>query len=221
LHLPAKRSNALSLIAFFNPFIFAVSYFAFPAHQNVNCIHEACFPGLDDWTGPIYSVLFWLAIFLVHLILGRQFERFFSRTELTAEKTRLVRRAAVAVFTACLALAAWDTRYKLSLPQFRCVNGPQTPPVQTTCRFTLDFEPEKMLLAYRVKNASAVNQLCTTTLVLEGIEIALETDVRLAASETRNIRSEVPYPNQSVTASLAAHCIPDSGEPRSKASLPR
>jgi hypothetical protein len=209
VHLPAQPSNALKLISIFNPVIFGVSYFFFPKEQNVNCIHEPCFAGTKGWDTPLYSVLFWLAIFVPHLFIGRQLERFFSRRRFTPEQVALSNKAAIAVMVGCVALAGWDTRYKLSLPQFRCVKGETGSPVEASCRFTLDFEPEVMLLAYKMENRTGEPQVCSSKLIVEGKEIGLDENIALRPNETQYLKTEVPYPSRSVTASLGADCTPN------------
>jgi len=92
--LPRKPNNSLQLVLIWNPLIFGVSYFAFPASQNINCIYEPCIPGLADYGGAIYSLLFWLAVFLVHILLVIKIDKFF----LALDVDLLFKRKAVHAF---------------------------------------------------------------------------------------------------------------------------
>ncbi len=69
-----KRGSAVARVALFNPLIFGVSYFVFPASANINCIHTSCVPTLP-WSGPVYAFGFWLVIFIIHLAVAWGLER--------------------------------------------------------------------------------------------------------------------------------------------------
>lgn len=205
IHLPQQKSNALLLIAIFNPLIFGVSYFVFPATQNVNCIHEPCFPGLTDWAGPLYSFLFWFIIFLVHLAIGYNLENFLVKKPLSDQfKTRSLYLFWSICFLACVS-ATFDTRYRLSLPSFKC-SSTQLPHMEVNCGFTLDNNPQKMLFTYKMKNLKNRRQICSAYFDLEGQQIPLHQEFRVLEMENKRLEVVLPYPAKSVEVTLKASC---------------
>jgi hypothetical protein len=205
IFLPQKKSNTLLLIPIFNPLIFGVSYFFFPATQNVNCIHEPCFPGLTHWAGPLYSFLFWLIIFLMHLLIGYKFENFFVSTQFSESSKQ---KALFIFFGFCLLAtvsAALDTHYRLSLPSFRCRSSSLSQ-MDANCGFTLDYRPQKMLFVYKMKNRSPTPQMCSTYFELGSQTISLHQEFTVQGLENKRLEVVLPYPNQSVVVDLKAVC---------------
>lgn len=205
IYLPQKKSNALLLISIFNPLIFGVSYFFFPRSQNVNCIHEPCFPGLTHWAGPLYSILFWLIIFLVHLLIGYYLENFLVKTSYTEKfKTRSLFAFWALCLLACLS-AFFDTRYRLSLPSFRC-HSTKLPNLEANCGFTLDSSPQQMLFTYQLKNLSKKDQTCSAFFELGNDHIPLHQNIFIPEKENKRLEVVLPYPKKSVEVSLKALC---------------
>jgi hypothetical protein len=205
IYLPPKKSNALLLISIFNPLIFGVSYFLFPASQNVNCIHQPCFPGLVDWAGPLYSFVFWGIIFLVHLGIGYTLENFLSRAQFSAA----FKRRALWVFVAFCSLACvnatLDTRYRLSLPSFTC-NSTSLSSLQVKCGFTLDAGPERMKFNYSLKSLTSKPQVCFTYFTLEGQTIPIHSNLFVFPEQELKTNVIIPYPKKSVEVNLSADC---------------
>lgn len=203
--LPQKKSNTLTLIAIFNPFIFGVSYFVFPPAQNVNCIHQPCFPGLVHWAGPLYSFLFWGIIFLVHLLIGYRLENVFTQTPFTDTfKKRALWVFWVFCGLSCLT-AFFDTRYRLSLPRFTCSSQSQKN-VSVECGFTLDDSPGKMSLNYRLINQTSDAQFCTSYLELDKNIIPMHFNALLLDKEKKRLKTVIPYPKSDVHVVLKADC---------------
>lgn len=206
-YLPKKNSNALTLIAIFNPLIFGVSYFAFPARQNVNCIHTPCFPGLDDWAGPLYSFLFWFVIFLMHLFIGRSIEGWFRRHDFSepAKKKALV-GFAVGMFAA-VTISFVDIGYKKSLPSFRCLEEPMQKGAVASCGFTLDGKPNEMAFVYHLKNKESQKKVCTVMAKTKNLTIPLQSNVELEANAEKEFRTFIEYPKHNLLTVLSAECI--------------
>lgn len=205
IFLPQKKSNTLLLITIFNPLIFGVSYFFFPSTQNVNCIHEPCFPGLQHWAGPLYSFLFWFIIFLMHLLIGYKFEKFFVSTQFS-NKTK--QKALFLFFGFCLLAtvsAVLDTQYRLSLPSFRCRSSSLTK-MEANCGFTLDYRPQKMLFIYKMNNHSLNPQMCSTYFELGSKTIPLHQEFTVQGLENKRMEVVLPYPNHSISVDLKAVC---------------
>ncbi len=70
-----KRGSPVARVAFFNPFIFGVSYFAFSAEKNINCIHRSCVDSLSYLRGPAYAFTFWFVLYVIHLLVARRLEK--------------------------------------------------------------------------------------------------------------------------------------------------
>ena len=205
IFLPQKKSNTLLLISIFNPLIFGVSYFLFPPGQNVNCIHQPCFPGLVHWAGPLYSFLFWGIIFLVHLLIGSRLEKYFTETPFS----ETYKKRAFAIFVGFCLLsclnAYFDTRYRLSLPRFTC-SSESLEKVTVDCGFTLDDSPGKMLLNYRLINHLDKEQLCSTHLELAKERIPMHQNFLLLPQQKKRLESVLPYPDHNVHVVLKAEC---------------
>ena len=205
IFLPTKKSNALLLISIFNPFIFAVSYFLFPASQNVNCIHEPCIPSLVDWRGPTYSMVFWSVIFTVHLLIGAGFEKYFSRKVFnTAFKKRALNLFLVFCLFALVQVVI-DTRYRLSLPSFKC-ESESLPLMKVACGFTLDHAPNQMKFVYRMTNLENKIQQCSTFLILKNQEIPLHQYFFVSPLERKRLEVVLPYPDKDISVTLSARC---------------
>jgi hypothetical protein len=203
--LPPQKSNALLLISIFNPLIFAVSYFAFPPTQNVNCIHAPCFPNLAQWAGPAYSLGFWAAIFLAHLLIGYSLEKYLSEASFSEPFKRKVSLGFVFFMAVACASACWDTRYRLSLPSFKC-RSLSSNDMEVQCRFTLDYTPQNMLFVYRLKSLKPTPQRCSSFFDFEGQTIPLQKQFVVQGFENKQLDVVVPYPPKNVEILLHAKC---------------
>lgn len=206
-YLPPRKSNAMKLIMIFNPFIFAVSYFAFPKVQNINCIHEPCFPGLVQWAGPTYSILFWASIFAVHLFIGSRLERYFSTVKVSQTHRRVALQGFLVVTFLAVSLALWDTKYKLSLPALTCLDAKTEDPVYLKCRYTLDYAPNIMVFNYVLKNSSSAPQLCSTKMKINGTSLVMDEGVILSPNEEKKMNVLLNYPATNSQAVLGLDCM--------------
>lgn len=207
IYLPKQRSNSLKLILIFNPLIFGISYFVFPPVQNVNCIHEPCFPSLQHWAGPVYSFLFWLSVFAVHIVIGIYLENFFYRLKVTKQVKKFARQVFVWVTLLAIGIASWDTVYKMKLPSLKCTSFDDGQ-IAVECRYTLDYSPGVMLFNYRARNGMQIAQSCTTKMRLNGVDSVMDTELLLAADEERKGSVLLPYPKDHSRVQLLAQCKP-------------
>lgn len=208
-YLPQKKSNAMTLILIFNPLIFGVSYFFFPEGQNINCIHEPCFPSLSHLAGPVYSLVFWVSVFAVHLLIGSRLEHFFSTIKIKKVHRTFALQGFCAVTALAVFLAAWDTKYKLSLPALDCVGG-KSDKVALNCSYTLDYEPGVMRFNYVLKNTGHQPQICQTKMRLEEKEFVMDEKVLVYPKEKRKLDVLLKYPSKNTTAFLGVECRVES-----------
>ncbi len=205
-YLPKKNSNALTLISIFNPLIFGVSYFAFPARQNVNCIHTPCFPGLDYLAGPMYSFTFWFVIFLMHLAIGYSIENWFRKHDYSAlAKMKAVGAFAVSIFAA-LFISYVDIGYKKSLPRFECRQEQNQTGAEASCGFTLDGKPNEMAFVYRLKNKEREPKVCAVMARTRDITIPLQHNIVLGPNAEMEFRTFIEYPKHNLVTVLSADC---------------
>lgn len=209
--LPRKKSNALTLIAIFNPLIFGVSYFAFPAHQNINCIHSACFRGLD-LSGPAYSITFWLVVFALHLIIGAVLEKYFAKREFNF----VFRDRALLSFYAVMLLAVgfsfMDTVKKSEAPQFRCADSKTSVnDVKLSCRYSRPYDKDTFVLTYTAENQGRIGKVCEIRIKGLGKERVLHRGVSLGVEESRDLNVTLPHPSHDTQALLNATCRGLSG----------
>lgn len=210
-HLPKEKSNASTLIAIFNTLIFAVSYFIFPAHQNINCIHEPCFPGLESWSGPLYSFSFWLAIFLAHLGIAHLLENYFSKKRITVAMKVRAKKGFYACAVFVVAISLWDIRYFSALPKFACRPSEMGDAVSVSCGFTLDYVPGEMLFNFQARNQTQEPLFCQMKMhakFADGREadLVLHEGTLLKAGESQKIYTPISYPPASVVGTLVANC---------------
>lgn len=207
--LPSKsKSNALRLVCFFNPLIFGVSYFVFPASQNINCIHESCMPALQSWSGPAYSLTFWALIFGAHILCCLGFEAWFAKMKRSEFRNRRYSQAFAGFVVAALGLSAWDVQYRMTLPSLNCADATENAQVRIGCGYTLDHSDGNMNFVYRIKNKSQTGLVCSTRAKTQFAEFAMNENLGLAPGESRNVRLVLPYPDVSVTVTLSADCHP-------------
>ncbi len=207
--LPSKqKSNALRLIGIFNPLIFGVSYFVFPAAQNINCIHTSCMPALQNWTGPVYSLTFFAVIFAAHILCCLAFENAYAKLKRNQPRRRRLIHAFAGFVVAAIGLSAWDVQYRSTLPNLTCADAFETPFVRVACGYTLDHSDGNMNFVYRIKNKSTAGMICSTKAKTQLAEFNLNQNVALAPNEHRNMRLVLPYPDVSVNVALSADCQP-------------
>jgi len=207
-HLRHKHDLPVPAVIATNAFIFGLSYFAFPASQNVNCIHEPCLWSLEHWKGPVYSIVFPSIVCLGCLGMMAAIRRAHDRLRPTRADRALALKAYVAVCALGLLVTLVDIRYKLSLPAFACTEAPAEAQVEARCRFTLEHGPREMSLSYRLSNQGTGPAVCSPALTLEGNFVSLGGPVYLAPSQSMDLRGTVPYPAGRAEGYLRTGCSP-------------
>lgn len=189
-----------------NAFIFGMSYFAFPASQNLNCIHEPCLPALEKYRGPVYSLLFFAAVCAGCLLLSEVARRKLAKIKLRKADRELAFTAYGIVCALALVMTAIDVRHKLSLPRFACADGPVTGEVDVRCRFTLEHAPRVLALTYHIRNLASEPRECRTFLEHDGKKEPMDERVRVEGRGEKDVRTLLAYPDGNVTARLTAEC---------------
>lgn len=203
---PKNRSWLYVIVGSF--LICGASYFFFSREENVNCIHEPCFPSVASWGGVLYTIVFFILITGVSLAISWGSDRFFGKIVAPRVKVKPV----LATYFAFVALAALvtlaDVTYKSSLPSFRCEKPMEDSRIKIDCRYTYEFDDNLMKLAYRVTNKTSSPMTCTTQLDYYGQYEPLHPNVALPAHSSRTLAMLIPYPKKSVVARIAASCVP-------------
>jgi hypothetical protein len=207
-YLPQKKNDTLKLIAIFNPFIFAVSYFVFPAYQNVNCIHQACFASLSDWEGPIYSISFWAVVFAMHLLIGSQLDRLLLGLKINAKTQSAALKTFGVVAALALAIVVQDTHYKMSLPTFACNEASEAGGVTSGCQYTKVHYTGEFMLTYYLQNDTAEVQYCKVGLTMGPDFELLNTGATVMAGSRLQLNAPVAVPTHDVTAKVVTKCKP-------------
>lgn len=204
--LGKKQSESLKLVAIANPLVFAISYFAFPAAQNINCTHSACMNHLPAWAGPSYAIAFWVAIFCAHLAATYGFEMFFSGLKRSTKTENLFVKGFAGVMVLAVGVSAWGLHYKKTLPGLAC--GPATDDGVTkiACGYTTDSSPGNLVFNYHVKNKTGNGLICRTRAKTQYTEFVLNEGVELAPGELKKVSQVLPYPDATVDVSLSADC---------------
>ncbi len=210
LYLPQKKNHTLGLIAFFNPFIFGISYFAFPASQNINCIHEACFPGLN-WKGPLYALLFWGVCYVLHLGLGWWLDKFLLNLKITPQKQRVALAGFSVYCLMAFGFAVQDTRYKLTLPSFVCAPPEIYNGVRSGCQYTRLHHGGEFMLTYFVENTVNEGRFCKVKLVTPKAEKLLSEGVPLPEPMKILQNSLLDNPTEDTLVKIVADCGPMPG----------
>jgi len=206
--LPQTKNHTLKLIAFFNPFIFGVSYFAFSSSQNINCIHRACFPGLVNWNGPLYSFLFWGVIFLIHLALGRAIDRFFLGLHISP---LMQQRALAGLGIVCMfgvGVAVRDTHYKLSLPAFACDKPTREKDVVSGCVYTRVMPQNQTMVTYYLENQASEARFCRVHLLLGEKDLMLSEGVTVSDNARVEQNGIFDNPTENVVGKIVSDCSP-------------
>ncbi|MBI4404277.1 MAG: hypothetical protein HY537_08955 [Deltaproteobacteria bacterium] len=205
-YLPRKGLRPYPLIAFFNPFIFAVSYFCFPANQNINCIHEACVQSFEHLSGPAYSLSFWAFTFVLNLVLANPIDRFFNPEIWSVRIRSIVSVCLKGAVMAGIGLTILDTSYKLSLPSLNCLDAKTEGDVDVACRYTRYQSPSELVLAYRATNHSVFRTVCTTTIAFDGVETPLNDSIVIEGQSSLDLSTVVPSPSSDTLLSFKSSC---------------
>ena len=204
--LPKQKGyNTTKIILLSSAFIFSSSYFLFPPEQNLNCIRESCFPNLERWKGPVYSLIFVVIVTLVCIGLAHFIEKFHKKNLIQKYKT-------IAVFVFCMVFLAsvWitsaDISYKRTLPKFKCSSIFEDSKINLYCKYNTEFKNEQIWLVYTIKNKLLKSITCTSKIYINGEDGIMHSNLHLEANKKYNIGFILPYPKEDATARLSALC---------------
>lgn len=207
LVMPAGRDGAVKKAAILNPLIFAVSYFAFGSGQNVNCIQRSCFPGMESWSGPLYSIAFWLLLFSLNLLVAWLMESHLLPLLREAKPVRRQIGAAMgAVCVLALGLFAMDVSLKSSLPVVECAQSNSDEEASVGCRYISSHGPQELLVAYRASNRSPASALCEVEMVVDGKATLLHEQLPLEPHSHLDYMVAVARPEGSARFAFQSRC---------------
>jgi hypothetical protein len=201
-----KPSNAVRITSIATPLVLATSYWLFPAARNVNCVHQACVAGLQQWDGLAYTTAFAVTLFGAHLIATAWLEGVFNGLKRTPKRRKIM----VESFAGALALAccfsAWDSHYKLTLPALACGPAMENGLVKIGCDYTQASRPGSLIFAYKLQNKTQNAIVCRTQATTQYNAFVLDKAVTLAPGQSRKMGQVLPYPDVSVDVALSAAC---------------
>jgi hypothetical protein len=212
--LPKSRMSAVKKSLIGNPFIFGVSYFVFPATQNVNCIHRACFPGWDNWTGPIYSIGFWLVLYGLHIAVAYALENkvlpYFTKT---FDARKFIIRSMEVVCAVSVLMIGVDVTYKNSLPQISCAEqASATDAAAVSCRYVAFSTRESLTVDYRAINPTASRMLCHVEMQMGENTTVLHDQLPLDPHADAEFQTSIDTPTESLKISIRSRCEADGNQ---------
>ncbi len=187
----------------FQATIWAISYFAFPTHQNINCIHAPCSSLPWDLTERGYRFAFISLLLLLNLVAAWVFYRNPIRQPRNSKRFR----AGFAIAgLALVCLSALDvTRWALQ-PHFRCAPPFEDENVRIGCDYTLEHGSNQMMLVYSVFNKAQNPRFCFSRIALNGDEQPLHDEIWAEPRTETEIWVAMPHPTTTTTAKLSARC---------------
>lgn len=201
------KGSAVKKALLFNPLIFGVSYFVFPADQNVNCIHRSCFPGYESLQGPLYALGFWGAIFIVHLAVAWALE---SRVFPFLRANFLAKRAVFSMmvgfcFLGCF-LTYQNIQVRAAIPVAKCDN--QTiGSVGVQCSYLKFSSKESLVMAYRAVNLSHSRVLCRVEMTGHGARQLLHEQLPLEPESSLQLEVLLDTPKENTALRLDYWCV--------------
>ncbi|NBV51155.1 hypothetical protein EBR78_08065 [bacterium] len=204
--LPRVRNHTLLLSAIFNPFIFAVSYFAFGADKNVNCIHSSCLPGLIPGEGPVFAVLFWAGVFAIHMAIAYGMDRFFLNLDLKVHQQKFVHASFAVGLLAALGFSVHDVQYRMAMPKFACLSETTRDGISTGCKNTKPYMSDEFLINYFIKNDGIYDQVCQVVLDVDGKEIVPQEPGNLMIGAAYTESHPLPLPDKDMTVAVKSKC---------------
>ena len=211
--LPKVKNHTLLLSAIFNPFIFAVSYFVFDSEKNVNCIHNSCLPNFIPGQGPLFSVLFWAAIFTIHMLIAFAMDRFFLNLKIKPQSERWVHAGFALGFLVAVGFSIQDINYRLSLPKFACSGESSVDSVVTGCKNTKPYMGQEFLITYFIENRGIYDQVCQVDMILNGKAITVQEPTNLLMGRNYSQSYPIPLANEDMVVAVKPICrrISDRG----------
>lgn len=203
-----EKKVPMWVVVFINALIFGVSYFVFPAAQNINCIHAPCAPAIQHWAGTTYSIAFFAIVCSFCLAVSRGLFCFYRRVRPGPRGKAQLTWLFIVFCLLGVAVSVYDVRYKRSIPAFSCAEPFEDDRVRVACDFTLDHAEKVMALVYRVDNRLDRTQLCTSFLEHDGQNEVLSSGIVVGARKKLKLTTFVSYPTEEVRAHVWADCRP-------------
>lgn len=209
--LPKEKKQlekTLGYILFFHVSIWTVSYFAFPAYQNINCVQGPCMEGLR-LNGWMYTFVFIGTLFVVNLVLAWGLNQLSFRA-LKGQKQKRREKFVFNVVAGCvgvlLLLTAFDWNTWRKSPHFRCETAYEDNAVRVGCDYTVEWGADKMMLVYSVLNKASHPRFCDSRIRVNGEEQPLHEGIWAEPKTPTEIWVVVPKPSVETSARLIAKC---------------
>lgn len=196
--------RVLTYIAAFHLFIWPVSFWLFPDHQNINCVHGPCFVwahGLSLW---LYRTLYIGTLILANGLAAWGIQNWKAPKGKNFERSTAHALAGLAVFFTVA--TAWDCFAWTRQPHFRCQAPYEDEHVRIGCDYTSEWGSDKMMLAYSVFNKAKEPRFCTSRISMNGDEKPLHEDIWAEPGAKTEIWVVLPNPAADISARLLAHC---------------
>ncbi len=212
--LPKSKMSAVKKSLIGNPLIFGVSYFVFPTSQNVNCIHRACFPGWENWTGPAYSIGFWLSIYALHIAVAYALEnKVLPYLTKVYDARKFMIRSMEVLCAVSLIMIGVDVAYKNSLPQIGCAEqGNATDAAAVSCRYVSFNTRENLTVEYRANNPTASRMLCHVEMQVGENTQVLHDQLPVDPHAEMEYQTAIQTPSESVKIRIHSTCEPDGNQ---------
>ncbi len=205
-HLKRGKDHLYTYISVFQVGIFGLSYFVFPASQNVNCIHESCFANLP-YSGPLYAAIFFALIAGGNVAASWAFDRGLSVVAERPSWHKLALRIFLGVTLVGLVLTGFDVAYKARQPKFSCAPAFEDSGVRVECLYTLEHNAGVAELTYSLENKLDVAQHCDTRGDLLGEFEEFEQGIYLTPKAKLTLKALIPYQSKDSVLKIAASCI--------------
>lgn len=205
-HLPRGKDRLLTYIAAFEVGIFGLSYFVFPAAQNLNCIHESCFDALP-YSGALYSLSFFALVAAANVAFSLGWNKLLTKLTTLPNWHKPARVIFIALIAAGLVMTSLDVIYKKRIPKLTCAPPFEDSGVKVECLFTLESDPGIVELTYSIENKLDVAQHCNTRGDMFGEFEEFDEGIYLRPKATLKLKALMPYPTKDTELKIAASCL--------------
>lgn len=207
--LPTKKEGTPKLwiyLVIFHAAIWATSFYVFPPHQNVNCIHGPCFPWPWSTTALFYRFAYVGTLFTLNAALALFLWRetpVWIRRRAFGVRTRQISFGLASLFA--LATAVDEVRWWRT-PHFRCEAAFEDSRVKAACDYTAEWDRDKMMLAYSIVNKASEPRYCNSRIRINGEEQPLHDAIWAEPKVPTEVWVVVPNPRQDTSARVLATC---------------
>lgn len=206
LFFKQTKHKTIELTIVYGIVILVLSYLFFPKEQNINCIRESCFPILENWRGPVYSLIYSLSIILLASIVAFFIEKIHKKLNFNKKQKVFAVYIFCSIVILSFGLIIADISYKMTLPTLNCQNSYEISGVKISCKYTSEYKEQQMLLIYSVENQVAEHKLCTTKIIINGKEEVMHQNIYIEPYKKYSIGFVLPYPKENVKAKLSVSC---------------